>query len=285
MRKQLHYEVGMAVRAAHGVESQGGDGTLWYPKKRVAAVTDEVGNSTGKGMEDLNLYQKTLKRQRDVREAFFSLFGKGHSTITSLEFPEFSGQKGTLLYAGDSPCMRLRDSELEVLTIPEHNLWGMIEPQLPQILREMRKETILKLSKKETDELLELIAGAAPPNEKWTTAFLIHMAKKKPRALINIKRVMSNQLRLCLKTQPDRKEIKSMNGNGKGKKVSVKPGDRFLLCTDGIGDVFELEEMRDKLSQKKSSQETADNIMRSASSQRKKAIKNDDKALVIVDVK
>jgi serine/threonine protein phosphatase PrpC len=284
---------------------EGDDGMLWLPEgnpsvKNFAVITDGIGGIDGEGMKDIERFEKLLAFSRNtrasVREAFFHLCGsEAQSTIASLWLPATFEKRGMILHAGDSHVLRFRDDVVQVLT-KEHSVWDSLFDCYGEEIRSIREELegvyeINDLMK--FDDCLRLLHFISVlenvlevPSEEctWTssdefTSLELHV--------ILFELIDDCKRFFYLSLMSDWEEVRGQIGPGTS--VDVRPGDRFVLLTDGIyPDVLSLNEIVDVFQETRlSALEAARNLVFASDEKLNsytQRVKNDDRAAIVLDL-
>lgn len=288
---------------------EGNDGMLLLPEnhstvKNFAVITDGVGGMDGNGMHDIDRFEVLLSyvgnTRADVRKAFYALCGyPSKSTIASLWLPQTFNQKGMILHAGDSHVLRLREKRgyetLEVLT-KEHSIWDKFLEHSNPYLRKMRNQLEAVESPGEMDFLTDKneIIGLIMELEielgmdyKERFDYDIDDCSLTLLHHVLLYRMRMSKYTFYLYLGDSAEEVRKHIGSGQS--VDVRPGDRFVLLTDGIyPDVLYLDEILDVLIKTRDSAKEAarqlvfmsdDTIDPSG-----KRIKEDDRAALVMDL-
>ncbi len=320
-RQALTFEAALFRIEKHTAErNKGNDGVLWNAIHRVAAVCDGIGSKVkNAGSRDLQTFEDALNLKGSAVSAFYELAGTGSSTIVAMQFPEYFGEQAWHIHAGDSIAYRLSNGVLQQITEPEHSQWAMVEPYVSEAYRRVLTPTDAGRLFPEmgpqsregvTLEILKILEALdkvplSPVKRNHIADTVLNELTSKynrgeltPSTLLAIKRALGRTLTFSLEllvaeedtegnllsNQEQLSASRSMLRDvvGEGTEVDVLPGDRFLLCSDGISDVLYPEEICRILTHTKTAFSAAEAVV--ARAELNRHIKQDDRSAIVIDV-
>lgn len=229
-----------------GAVNEGRDGGLILPEHRVAIVADGVGN-LGLGQDELLKIQNLLNSTKgDLRKAMlYSCDSRNPTVLCGLKWPEHEGEKGLIFNLGDCEAFRIRGKEIDQISGPVHTAWETIKAQIDPMARraleeakpraiqhelsvEIYRELERVMKELEMEDVLRRINNYALSGQ------LAHIHTKLNAILMYSTSYPVSIVRGVL---------------GSGMEVDLAAGDRVVMCSDGITDNLDPDEIREALSQ------------------------------------
>lgn len=294
MDGRVHYEIGAYRICREGKIDQGRDGLLWLPvdesredASAVAAVADGIGLE-GEGQAALDDFERCYTWCQHIRMAVLELLKERHcSTFVGLQLPQTIHEPGWLISVGDSSAIQVRRegdrvSEVHLLQNPHTFLYYLLE-QFPEIESFVRRhEQHQQLTFEELDHFYDILK----PYLK--SAFSLKSHRKAFRKSLRLASVGGNVQQfqdkvfllfyrlkdfIILDLASSKRDVEQVIGYGK--QVYFRPGDDFLLHTDGMD--LSPEAIANILDQS-SPLEAAERLVKASQ-------KEDDRAVIVVRVR